>query len=59
MKKKVVVITVLITTVVLLSIILTQMNKNCSCQSTENYKVDISGGFKPPCGCQGDCVLNF
>lgn len=24
----------------------------------ENYCVDISGGFEPPCGCQGDCVID-
>lgn len=27
-------------------------------KSKEKYCVDISGGFKAPCDCQGDCVFN-
>ncbi len=39
---------------ILLSLILVRIQK-CKCE--EKYHVDISGGFVPPCGCQGDCVI--
>jgi hypothetical protein len=28
-------------------------------KSKEGYCTDISGGFQPPCGCQGDCAVDF
>ncbi len=38
--------------IILLSLILKKVDKN------EGYCVDISGGFKDPCGCGGYCGIN-
>jgi hypothetical protein len=52
MKKKIILIVLLLIAILLLSITISKLN------STENYFVDISGGFEPPCNYQGDCVIN-
>lgn len=55
MKKKLLLFLLLILIVILLFIDL----HTCSCgkKDKESYCVNISGGFAPPCGCQGDCVM--
>lgn len=44
-------IVLLVAILVILGIVMAKLNKK------EGYCVDISGGFKPPCDCGGNCVM--